>query len=191
MLPVDYLKKNLLTVHPTAKYFYSMWKKAFEYEEQFIKSSKEYDKRRYKSNKELDFKEGDQVLVPTLHFKNLTSPNNMREYYVGPLTIIKLLRNNVVEAKLTEEFSKKHPVFTVSLVKPYNQTYEEKFPKRKVVEEGSPGPVKGILIAWKFNINGKYNRQYLVRFKNQPEYKDKCLPEWDIPDGQIHLRRRE
>ncbi|MBW0573969.1 hypothetical protein O181_113684 [Austropuccinia psidii MF-1] len=28
LLPVDHLKKNLLTIHPTAKDFHYMWKKA-------------------------------------------------------------------------------------------------------------------------------------------------------------------
>ncbi|MBW0533095.1 hypothetical protein O181_072810 [Austropuccinia psidii MF-1] len=30
LLPVDPLKKNLLTIHPTAKDFHDMWKRAFE-----------------------------------------------------------------------------------------------------------------------------------------------------------------
>ncbi|MBW0574186.1 hypothetical protein O181_113901 [Austropuccinia psidii MF-1] len=28
LLPVDHLKKNLLTIHPTAKDFHEMWKRA-------------------------------------------------------------------------------------------------------------------------------------------------------------------
>ncbi|MBW0564042.1 hypothetical protein O181_103757 [Austropuccinia psidii MF-1] len=64
---------------------------------------------------------------------------------------------NPVEVKLTEEFSRKHPVFPVSLVKPYFQTEEDKFPSRKknptppeIVEvEDSPGPVKRIIKARK------------------------------------------
>ncbi|MBW0477391.1 hypothetical protein O181_017106 [Austropuccinia psidii MF-1] len=59
-------------------------------------------------------------------------------------------RENAVEVRLTEEFSSKHPVFLVSLVKPYFQKGEDKFPSRKktstppdIVEvEDSPGPVR-------------------------------------------------
>ncbi|MBW0520423.1 hypothetical protein O181_060138, partial [Austropuccinia psidii MF-1] len=84
---------------------------------------------------------------------------------------------NAVEVKLTEECSRKHPVFPVSLVKPYFQTEQGKFPSRKkiltppeIVEvEDSPGP-------------------YLVRFKNQTADKDKWLAEDAIPDGNLHLR---
>ncbi|MBW0533615.1 hypothetical protein O181_073330 [Austropuccinia psidii MF-1] len=146
---------------------------------------------------EPDFKEGDQVLVSTLNFNNLKGPDKMRDSFVGTFTIIKFIGKNAVEVKLTEEFSRKHPVFPVSLVMPYFQTEEDKFPSRKknpilpeIVEvEDSPGPVKRIIKARKIRLNGKDHRQYLVRFKNQTADKDKWLAEDTIPDGNLHLRR--
>ncbi|MBW0486465.1 hypothetical protein O181_026180 [Austropuccinia psidii MF-1] len=79
----------------------------------------------------------------------------------------------------------------------YFQTEEDKFPSRKknptppeIVEvEDSPGPVKKIINARKIRLNGKDQRQYLVRFKNQTANKDKWLAEDAIPDGNLHLRR--
>ncbi|MBW0492513.1 hypothetical protein O181_032228 [Austropuccinia psidii MF-1] len=62
---------------------------------------------------EPDFKEGDQVSVSTLNFKNLKGSKKMRDSFLGPLTITKLLGKNAVEVKLTEEFSRKHPVCPV------------------------------------------------------------------------------
>ncbi|MBW0545329.1 hypothetical protein O181_085044 [Austropuccinia psidii MF-1] len=121
----------------------------------------------------------------------------MRDSFVGPFTIIKLIGKNAVEVKLTEEFSRKHPVFPVSLVKPYFQTEEDKFPSRKknptppdiVQVESSQGPVSKIIRARKIRFNGKDQRQYLVRFKHQTADKDKWLAEDAIPDGNLHLRR--
>ncbi|MBW0518553.1 hypothetical protein O181_058268 [Austropuccinia psidii MF-1] len=146
---------------------------------------------------EPDFKEGDQVLVSTLNFNNIKGPKKMRYSSLGPFTIIKLTCKNAVEVKLTEERSRKHPVFPVSLVKQYLQTEEHKFPSRKkdptppeIVEgEDSPGPVRKIIKAGKIRGNGKDQRQYLVRFKNQTADKDKCLVEDAIPDGNLPLRR--
>ncbi|MBW0543043.1 hypothetical protein O181_082758 [Austropuccinia psidii MF-1] len=104
----------------------------------------------------------------------------MRDSFVVPFTIIKLVEKNAVEFKLTKEFSRKHPIFPVSLVKPYLQTEEDKFPSRKnppppeiVVVEASPGPVKKIIKARKIRLNSRDQRQYLVRFKNQTANKDK------------------
>ncbi|MBW0470569.1 hypothetical protein O181_010284 [Austropuccinia psidii MF-1] len=135
-------------------------------------------------------KEGDQVLVSPLNFNNLKGPKKIRESFVGPFTIIKLIRKNAVEVKLTEEVSRKHPVFPVSLVKPCFQTEEEEFLFRKnnptpqeIVEvKDSPGPVKKIIKARKIKLNGKDQRQYLVRFKNQTADKDKWLVEDAIPN---------
>ncbi|MBW0518119.1 hypothetical protein O181_057834 [Austropuccinia psidii MF-1] len=146
---------------------------------------------------EPDFKEGDQVLVSKLRFNNLKGPKKMIDSVVGPFNIIKLIGKNAVEVKLTWEVSRKHPVFPVSLVKPYFQIEEDKFPSRKknptpqekVEVEDSPGPVKKLIKAKKIRLNSKYQRQYLVRFKNQTADKDISLAEEAIPDGNLHLRR--
>ncbi|MBW0551601.1 hypothetical protein O181_091316 [Austropuccinia psidii MF-1] len=198
LFPADHLKKNLLTIHPTAKDFHDMWKMACDTASRCIAEAKEYNKQRWeKTHMEPDFKEVDQVLVSTLNFNNLKRPKKMRDSFVGPFTIIKLIGKNAVEVKLTGEFSRKHPVFPVSLVKPYFQTEEDKFPSRKknptppeIVEvEGSPGAVKRIIKARNIRLNGKDQRQYLVRFKSQTADKDKWLAEDAIPDGNLHLRR--
>ncbi|MBW0498059.1 hypothetical protein O181_037774 [Austropuccinia psidii MF-1] len=90
-----------------------------------------------------------------------------------------------------EEFSRKHSVFPVSLVQPYFQAEEDKLPSRKknptppeIVEvEGSPGPVKKISNSRKIRLNGKDQRQYLVRFKKKTTAKDKWLAEDAIEMG--------
>ncbi|MBW0481546.1 hypothetical protein O181_021261 [Austropuccinia psidii MF-1] len=79
---------------------------------------------------EPDFKERDQVLVSTLNFNNPKEPKKLRYSIVGPFTIIKLIGENAVEVRPTEEFSRKNPVFLVSLVEPYFQRGEDKFPSR-------------------------------------------------------------
>ncbi|MBW0550088.1 hypothetical protein O181_089803 [Austropuccinia psidii MF-1] len=87
----------------------------------------------------------------------------MRDSFVWPFTIIKLIGENAVEVKLTDESCRKHPVFPVSLVMPYFQKEEDKFPSRKknrtppeIVEvEDSPGPVKRIIKARKIRLKGK------------------------------------
>ncbi|MBW0583311.1 hypothetical protein O181_123026 [Austropuccinia psidii MF-1] len=93
-----------------------MWKRACDTAAKCIAEAKEYNKKRWdKTHMEPDFKEGDQVLVSTLHFNNLKGPKKMRDSFVGPSTIIKFVGKNAVEVKLTEEFSRKHPVCMVCL----------------------------------------------------------------------------
>ncbi|MBW0557726.1 hypothetical protein O181_097441 [Austropuccinia psidii MF-1] len=62
LFPVDYLKKNILTIHPTAKDFHDLWKKACETASRCIAEAKEYKKQRWdKTHMEPDFKDEDQV----------------------------------------------------------------------------------------------------------------------------------
>ncbi|MBW0514098.1 hypothetical protein O181_053813 [Austropuccinia psidii MF-1] len=60
LFPVDHLKKDLLTIHPTVKDFHDMWKRACDKAARCIAEAKEYNKQRWdKSHMEPDFKEGD------------------------------------------------------------------------------------------------------------------------------------
>ncbi|MBW0495101.1 hypothetical protein O181_034816 [Austropuccinia psidii MF-1] len=101
LFPVDHLKKNFLTIHPTSTAFHYMWKKACDTATKCIAEAKEYNKQRWdKSHMEPDFKVEEQVLVSTLNFNNLKVPEKMRDSFVGPFTIIKLIGTNAVEVKL-------------------------------------------------------------------------------------------
>ncbi|MBW0578698.1 hypothetical protein O181_118413, partial [Austropuccinia psidii MF-1] len=83
LLPVDHLKKDFLTIHPTAKDFHDMWEKPCDKAAKCIAEAKEYNKQRWdKSHIEPDLKEGDQVLVSTLSFNNLKGPKKMRDSFV-------------------------------------------------------------------------------------------------------------
>ncbi|MBW0469294.1 hypothetical protein O181_009009 [Austropuccinia psidii MF-1] len=60
LLPLDHLKKNLLTIHPTAKNFHEVWKRACNTAAKSIAAAKEYNNQRWdKSHMEPDFKEVD------------------------------------------------------------------------------------------------------------------------------------
>ncbi|MBW0471640.1 hypothetical protein O181_011355 [Austropuccinia psidii MF-1] len=80
LLPVDHLKKNLLIIHPSAKDFHEIWKRACDTAAKCIAEAKEYKNNRWdKSPMETDFKEGDQVLVSTLNLNNLKGPKKTRD----------------------------------------------------------------------------------------------------------------
>ncbi|MBW0511381.1 hypothetical protein O181_051096 [Austropuccinia psidii MF-1] len=127
LLPVDHLKKNLLTIHSTAKNFHDMWKRDCDTAAKCIAEAKEYNKQRWDKHMEHDFKEGDQVLVSTISFNNLKGPKKMSDSFVRPFTIIKLIGKNAMEVKLTEEFSRKHPVFPIRLNEKDQRQYLVRF----------------------------------------------------------------
>ncbi|MBW0581115.1 hypothetical protein O181_120830 [Austropuccinia psidii MF-1] len=71
----------------------------------------------------------------------------------------------------------------------FSKSEENPTPPEIVGLEDSPGTVRKIIKARKIRLNGKDQRQYLVRFKNQTADKDKWLAEDAIPDESLHLRR--
>ncbi|MBW0488059.1 hypothetical protein O181_027774 [Austropuccinia psidii MF-1] len=80
LMPVDPLNKNILTIHPKAKDFHDMCKRACDTAAKRIAEAKEYKKQRYdKTHLEPDFKEGDQVLVSTINFNTLKGAKKMRD----------------------------------------------------------------------------------------------------------------
>ncbi|MBW0536138.1 hypothetical protein O181_075853 [Austropuccinia psidii MF-1] len=129
---VNHLKENLLAIHPTAQDFHDRWKRACDTEARCIAEAKEYNKQSYdKTHKEPDFKQGYQVLVSSLNFNNLNGPRKMRDQFLGLFTINRLMGKNSGLVQVTEQFSRKHQVFQVSLVKPLHQSGEDTLHSRK------------------------------------------------------------
>ncbi|MBW0523695.1 hypothetical protein O181_063410 [Austropuccinia psidii MF-1] len=99
------MKRNFLTIHKTAKDLHDMWKRACHKAARVTSEAKEYNKQRWdKSYIEPDFKEGDQVLVSILNFKNLKVHKKMRDSFLGPFTIIKLIAKMKWRSSLQRNF---------------------------------------------------------------------------------------
>ncbi|MBW0555902.1 hypothetical protein O181_095617 [Austropuccinia psidii MF-1] len=92
LLNLDHLKKNLLTIHPTIKDLHDISKRECDTEEKCLAETKEYNNQRYdKTHKEPDFREGDKVLVSTLNLNNPKGQKKIRESFLVPFTIIRLI----------------------------------------------------------------------------------------------------
>ncbi|MBW0500118.1 hypothetical protein O181_039833 [Austropuccinia psidii MF-1] len=139
-----------------------MWKRACDKAAICIEEAQQYNKQRYENtHKKSDFREGDQVLMSTLNLNKFKGPKKMRDSFLGQFNIILLIGTNAVEVRLTEELSRKHPVFPVSLVKTYHHTGEDTFPSRNkgktrqdIAEEVySTGPLKKIMKARNIRLN--------------------------------------
>jgi hypothetical protein len=141
-LPQHLINDKIIDIHPTAKKYAQMFEKTKKHAEDCIELAAQYNKERWdKSHKEPEFKIGDKVLVSTVNFNNLSGPQKMRNSFAGPFLIKALHGKNAVEVILTEEFSRKHPTFLVSLIKHYHASDQEKFSDRNVISN-TPTPVE-------------------------------------------------
>jgi hypothetical protein len=193
-MPKDTLNDKLPHIHPTALDFKKMLDITHDHAKKCVNDAVEYNKTRWdKSHKEPDFKIGDKVLLSTVNFNNLGGNKKLKPSFVGPFTIKQLHGKNAVEVILSDELSRKHPVFPVSLVKPYSSRNDQETTTVAPVPILEPSKseqlqVHKILKDKKERIQGKDTRLYLVRYKNQSADKDEWLPENNIPDSTIHLR---
>lgn len=172
-----------------------MWDEAHLVAQKAIKDAVSYNQQRWdKHHKESAFQLGDQVLVSTYNFANLSGPKKLQDSWVGPFMIKKMHGPNAAELILTGDMLRKHPTFPVSLLKPWKDPELEKFPLRKnepIEPPVIPEPVSAITKILKHKlvkIAGKDTRLYLVRFKGKSSDEDKWLKESDIPDSDKILR---
>jgi hypothetical protein len=104
---------------------------------------------------------------------------------------------NAVEVILTGEFSRKHPTFPVSLIKPYNKPDPSRFPLRQQVKVVIPPiekPPKSKVIQKnlrekRLGVDNRDVKIDLARCKGYGADQDECLLEKDIPDASVLLRQ--
>ncbi|MBW0588625.1 hypothetical protein O181_128340 [Austropuccinia psidii MF-1] len=130
-LPADTLRKDFIDNHPTASRFKIMLDKVKHHAKQSMYDDFDYAKQKWdKSHKVPDFKVGYLVLVSTLNFNNTKGTNKLKDSYVGPFVIVSLHGTNAVKVELSGELENKHPIFPVSLIKPYQPADKGLFPLR-------------------------------------------------------------
>ncbi|MBW0547523.1 hypothetical protein O181_087238 [Austropuccinia psidii MF-1] len=146
-----------------------------------------------KSHKAAELKVGDLILVSTLNFNNIKGPRRFKHSFAGPFIIKALHGTNSVQVEISGELENKHPNFYVSLVKHYTSSHKELFPLRnekplEVPPLDQSEEKKVLKVLKERRLRGKYEREYLVRYKN-PQNEDEWIVAEKIPDSQKFLRR--
>jgi hypothetical protein len=109
----------------------------------FEAAKKRWDEHHRPAN----LKPGDQVLISTKHF-GLRGHKKLHAPFVGPFTVLKLIGPNAVKLHLAEPFQKRHPVFPVSLLKPYKHAPKEMFGDRRAPPPPPPALVQDGEAEW-------------------------------------------
>ncbi|MBW0523721.1 hypothetical protein O181_063436 [Austropuccinia psidii MF-1] len=100
-----------------------------------------------------------------------TCPKKLTDSYVGPSFIVPLHGINVDQVELSDSLENTHPIFPVSLIKPYQPADKELFPLRNPtpltvppVENSEEKKMKKFIEERR--LGGKNQREYLVRYRN-------------------------
>ncbi|MBW0524605.1 hypothetical protein O181_064320, partial [Austropuccinia psidii MF-1] len=192
-LPQDFLRKELVEIHPTAYILKVMLDKAGKHAVRCMEDSFSYAKYKWgKSHATPDFTVGDLVLVSTTNFNNIRGCKKLKYSFSGPFAIKALHGENAVEVELSEKLSNKHPTSPVSLIKPYKSSDAEKFPLRNKFPQVMPpiesSGIKKITKVFKERkLRANKVREYLIRYSD-PAFEDEWLSERDIPEATKLLR---
>ncbi|MBW0582824.1 hypothetical protein O181_122539 [Austropuccinia psidii MF-1] len=129
-----------------------------------------------KSHATPNFKVGDLVLVSTINSNIIKGCKKLKYSFAGPIFIKDIQGDNSVEVQLTEELSNKHPTFTVSLIKPYKSSDDERFPLRNRVPQVIPsiessGSKKTTKVLKERKLKTNKVREYHARYSD-PTYED-------------------
>jgi hypothetical protein len=141
-----------------------------------------YDKRHVPT----EFHVGQEVLLST---KNLTSwrPNKKFDLkYDGPFKIVEAVGKQAYRLRLPKTFSKIHPVFHVSLLKPFRRQpgTEPTEPQPIVLDDHEEWEVEEILGHRRF----RNKTQYLVKWLGWPSYENSWEPVENLRNAQEALQ---
>lgn len=111
------------------------------------------------------FQEGDQVLLSTKNLKFQTGKKKFHPKYIGPFTIQDMIGENAAHLKLPPSY-KIHPVFHVSLLKPYHEGSSSKpLSPELSIEDGLPYyQVEHILATRVRRVGRKKVQEFLIKW---------------------------
>jgi hypothetical protein len=114
-----------------------------------------------------DFKTGDQVLLSTRNLKFRSGVKKLHPRYIGPFPILGMAGQNAARLQLPPAYEKIHPVFHVSLLKPFQASGTfHPLPPPEVVDGVSYYEVEKILSTReKKSGRRKVTKEYLVKWR--------------------------
>jgi len=138
-----------------------------------------------KFKRDVIFNEGDEVLLSTKNIKiKMKGTPKLLPKWLGPFKVIKMINPNAYKLQLPDSL-KIHPVFHVSLLKPYLSGRAKPPPPPEVIDDEFEYEVESILDHEDKVLRRKRNRQktpvyvrrYLVKWKGYDESYNTWEPE--------------
>jgi Chromo (CHRromatin Organisation MOdifier) domain len=119
-------------------------------------------------------------------------------HFIGPFIVVRLIGDNALEVNLTGNFSRKHPVFLVSLCKKFDAGDAARLPDRPELPQPQPEilddqpqyHVDRILDEQiRKTPKGRRRRENIVRWKGYSSAHDLWVPEADLVNARYELRQ--
>ncbi|KAJ8291727.1 Retrovirus-related Pol polyprotein from transposon 297 [Rhodotorula toruloides] len=194
-------KMPFLSLEPASESFANMLLASQERAASCIADAVAYAQKRWdEKHVEPPFEVGDEVLVSTKHFQ-FKGERKLIPPYVGPFAVLEKVGPNAIRVALTGEYARKHPVFPVSLCKPYHRTEAERFPGRREPAPPQPDLVDGVP-QWvvekvldqravkprRGQKDKTRKKEFLVKWEGYPEKYNRWVLEDDLQNAKEALQ---
>lgn len=194
-------KMPSLSLEPASESFANMLLASQERAASCIADAVAYAQKRWdEKHVEPPFEVGDEVLVSTKHFQ-FKGERKLIPPYVGPFAVLEKVGPNAIRVALTGEYARKHPVFPVSLCKPYHRTEAERFPGRREPAPPQPDLVDGVP-QWvvekvldqravkprRGQKDKTRKKEFLVKWEGYPETYNRWVLEDDLQNAKEALQ---
>ncbi|GAA6044270.1 hypothetical protein NBRC10512_003889, partial [Rhodotorula toruloides] len=194
-------KMPSLSLEPASESFANMLLASQERAASCIADAVAYAQKRWdEKHVEPPFEVGDEVLVSTKHFQ-FKGERKLIPPYVGPFAVLEKVGPNAIRVALTGEYARKHPVFPVSLCKPYHRTEAERFPGRREPAPPQPDLVDGVP-QWvvekvldqravkprRGQKDKTRKKEFLVKWEGYPEKYNRWVLEDDLQNAKEALQ---
>jgi hypothetical protein len=131
------------------------------------------------------FQAGSQVLLSTRNFKFQTGVKKLHPKYLGPFTVVEMVGANAARLALPSTYARVHPVFHVSLLKPFKDgPHALRSPPEPTVVDGVPFfQVERILSSRSRKSGRKTIREFLIKWEGYDDSHNSWEPENNLtPD---------
>jgi transposase InsO family protein len=139
-----------------------------------------------------DFKKDDLVFLSTRNLKFKTGRKKLHPKYIGPFKILDMVpgSNNAARLALPASYSRIHPVFHVSLLKPYHEDPHSDSPPavEPPVEDGMPMYAVEKILSTRLRRIGKGKRrvqEFLIKWEGFDDAHNSWEPRKNLTDDLL------
>ena len=151
-----------------------------------------------KKRREHTFKARQQVLLSIKNFRFPAGQRKLQGRYLGPFEIEEMVGSNAAKLRLPESMSRFHPVFHVSLLRPYyaDKGYQPANKEVRLRKEDSPELAVETVLAHRLKRigkfrNKKFKKEYLIKWAGFDASHNTWEPEGCLNEAALESYRPE
>ena len=179
VLPVELLKGDESTNIETLSKFLDrtqeVWSKARAQMEKAVAAQKKYYDQKHR---DVQFVVGDSVLLSTQNLRLKGIPHKLQRKFCGPYKVLEKIGTQAYRLKLPNTW-RIHPVFNVSLLKPWRPSTVQQVPGEVELEDADQSQYFDVekILWWRWNLKTRRRRrEFLVLWQGDPVEEAEWIP---------------